>query len=295
MSALDHLHSLSRPGGATPNDDRAGGVAGSNRGHAWVIDGATGVDDRIYVPGADSDAAWLAARLDELFCDLPQSSEPVRVALRRVIGRVRDDYLLATGSTPVPDFAIPSAAALYCGWEQSGHRIHVRFSGLGDCSAIVREASGTLHTVGDLSRGGSDAGLLQRFSAFHGDTSESARAELREFLRGRRALMNREDGYWVFSIAPEAASHLDETTLCLRSPADMLLMTDGFARLIDHFGLYTPETLIIAARDHGLAPLYEELRALEEADPDCVTAPRVKSQDDASAVLVHLRARLDET
>ena len=43
MSALSHLHSLSAPGGSTPNDDRAGGVTGSNRGHAWVIDGATGL------------------------------------------------------------------------------------------------------------------------------------------------------------------------------------------------------------------------------------------------------------
>lgn len=291
MAALDHLHSLSKPGGSTPNDDRAGGLVGSNRGHAWVIDGATGVGDRVYVPGADSDAAWLAGRLDQLFCDLPQSSEPVRVSLRRVIGRVRDDYLLATGSVSVPDYAIPSAAALYCGWEQSGHRIHVRFSGLGDCSALVREVDGPLHIVGDLSRGGSDAQLLHRFSAFHGDESESARAELRDFLRSRRSLMNREDGYWVFSIAPEAASHVEETTLCLRSPADMLLMTDGFARLIDHFNAYTPDALISAAREHGLSALYEELRALENADAGCITAPRVKSQDDASAVLVHLQAR----
>lgn len=290
MSALSHLYSLSAPGGSTPNDDRAGGVTGSNRGHAWVIDGATGLGAQTYVPGAESDAAWLASRLDQLFKDLPQTSEPVRVALRRVIGRVRDDYLLATASRTVPDFAIPSAAALYCGWEQSGHRIHVRFSGLGDCSAIVQENCGSIQTVGDLRKGGSDASLLDRFRAFHGDASEEARDELNAFLRERRSKMNRTDGYWVFSISPEAAKHLDEVTLCLRKPADMLLMTDGFARLIDHFSAYTPATLMDAARTHGLEHLLQELRALEAADPGCTKAPRVKSEDDASAVLVHLAA-----
>lgn len=290
MPALALVQSLSRPGGQSPNDDRANGNAGAASGHAWVVDGATGVADRSYISSSDSDAAWLAARLDQLFADLPQTSEPLRVAMRRIIGRVRDDYLLETSLSSVPDYAIPSAAALYCGWEQSGHRVHIRFSGLGDCSAIVREASGLLHIVGDLSSGGSDADMLERFGAFHGDHSASAEAELREFLRSRRERMNKPDGYWVFSITPEAASHLTECTLCLRSPADMLMMTDGFARLIDHFEAYTPETLIDAALSRGLEPLYDELRALEAADPDCKTAPRVKLEDDASAVLVRLEA-----
>ncbi|MAN74399.1 MAG: hypothetical protein CME85_03480 [Henriciella sp.] len=290
MPALPHVQSLSRPGGRTPNDDRANGAAGTSSGHAWVIDGATGVGETNYISGAGSDAAWLAARLDELFAQLPQTTEPLRVAMRRIIGRVRDDYLVETARLSVPDYAIPSAAALYCGWEQSGHRLHLRFSGLGDCTAIVRESSGLLHIVGDLADGGSDAAALQDFEAFRGDTSESAREALRSYLRERRARMNRPDGYWIFSIMPEAASHLNEQTLCLRSPAIMIMMTDGFARLIDHFHAYTPETLLDAAMSGGLEPLYEELRALEAADPDCRAAPRVKSEDDASAVLVRLEA-----
>ncbi|QYI99590.1 protein phosphatase 2C domain-containing protein [Thalassovita mediterranea] len=289
MVAVDLIQSLSRAGGTSPNDDRANGAVGAARGHAWVIDGATGVSDQTYVSTDGSDAAWLAAQLDTHFAELPQTSEPIRVALRRIIGRVRDDYLLQASPSNVPDFAIPSAAALYCGWEQSGHRVHIRFSGLGDCSAIVREATGLLHIIGDLSSGG-DAHMLDRFAAFHGDESEAATSELRAFLQEQRSRMNKPDGYWVFSIAPEAASHITECTLCLRSPADLLMMTDGFARLIDHFHAYTPETLLDAALQRGLDPLYEELRALEAGDPDRTVAPRVKQEDDASAVLVRLEA-----
>ena len=289
MVALDRIHSLSRAGGTSPNDDRANGAVAASCGHAWVIDGATGVSDQTYVSGSNSDAAWLAAQLDTHFAGLPQNSEPIRVALRRIVGRVRDDYLLQTSQSHIPEYAIPSAAALYCGWEQSGHRVHIRFSGLGDCSAIVRESSGLLHIIGDLSRGG-DAHMLDRFAAFHGDESEAAKSELRTFLQEQRSRMNKPDGYWVFSIAPEAASHIQERTLCLRSPADLLLMTDGFARLIDHFEAYRPDTLIDAALKNGLGPLYEELRRLEAGDPGRTAAPRVKQEDDASAVLVRLEA-----
>ncbi|RIJ23442.1 hypothetical protein D1224_04035 [Henriciella barbarensis] len=293
MPPLDLIQSLSRSSGTSPNDDRANGDVGTSAGHAWVIDGATGVTDKAYVSregreGREgSDAAWLAEQLNTRFAELPQTSEPIRVALRRIIGRVRDDFLLQTSASIVPDFAIPSAAALYCGWEQSGHLVHIRFSGLGDCSAIVREESGAVHLIGELSSSG-DAELLDRFAAFHGDESETAQNELRAFLQEQRSRMNTPDGYWVFSIVPEAASHIAERTLCLRSPANLLMMTDGFARLIDHFHAYTPETLLDAALQQGLKPLYEELRSLEASDPDGTAAPRLKKEDDASAVLVRL-------
>ena len=62
----------------------------------------------------------------------------------------------------------------------------------------------------------------------------------------------------------------------------------GFARLIDHFDAYAPPGLVTAAGARGLEALYQELRAFEAADPDCTTAPRVKREDDASAVLIHI-------
>ncbi|WP_084398079.1 protein phosphatase 2C domain-containing protein [Henriciella aquimarina] len=282
------LSVLSNRGGSTPNDDRAGGTSGLDNGYAWVIDGATGVTSDVYVPGADSDAAWLAEQLDRYFSDLPRGATPVRVPIRRILGRVRDDYMLAVAGKDVPDFAIPSAAGLFCGWERCGRRLHLRFTGLGDCSAILRVGDGTIHVVGDLSHGGGDAERLSTFAAFSGATDPAAQEALWSHLREQRRLMNRPGGYWVFSITPEAASHMREYTFALPAPVDMLLMTDGFARLIDHFTAYTPGGLIAAAMQDGLDPLYRLLRQLEADDPDCRKAPRVKKEDDASAVLVHI-------
>lgn len=282
------LSVISNRGGATPNDDRAGGLCGPDCGHAWVIDGATGVTPHIHVPNADSDAAWLAERLDRYFADLPKGAAPIRVPVRRILGRIRDDYFLATAGKEVPDYAIPSAAALFCGWERCGRRINLRLTGLGDCSAILRGAGGEVHIVGDLTPGGGDAAQLASFAAFHGARDAQSRAALQAHLRERRRLMNRPGGYWVMSITPEAACHLAEQSFILTPPVEILLMSDGFARLIDHFDAYAPPGLVTAAGTRGLEALYQELRAFEAADPDCTTAPRVKREDDASAVLVHI-------
>ena len=282
------LNLLSQPGDGSPNDDRAGGLCGRDDGHAWVVDGATGVTDRIYIPSADSDAAWLAQQLDRHFASLPRGASPVRVPIRRILGRIRDDYLLATAGADAPDYAIPSAAGLFCGWERCGRRINLRMTGLGDCSALIRCAETGLHIIGDIQPGGGDAEMLSSFEAFHGARDPAAQKALWDFLKAQRSRMNRPGGYWVLSISPEAACHMREQTFSLIPPVDILLMTDGMARLIDHFDAYTPATLMDAACTLGLDALYRDLRAHEAEDADCQRAPRVKRADDASAVLVRI-------
>ncbi|MEE2879438.1 MAG: hypothetical protein VX593_10570 [Pseudomonadota bacterium] len=279
---------LSRTGGSTPNDDRANGACGPEAGHAWVIDGATGVVQNTFIPGAESDAAWIAARLSQYFEGLPISAAPVRVPMRRILGRIRDDYLLAISGRDVPDYALPSAAGLFCGWERCARKIILRMTGLGDCSALLRAADGTTHIIGDLTPGGGDADKLLQFDAFRGAKDEASQQALWSFIKEQRSKMNRPGGYWVFSIAPEAASYLREQTFVLKPPVDILMMTDGFARLVDHFDWYTPETLIAAAEARGLDALYDELRGLEAAEPDCRAVPRVKKEDDASAVFIRI-------
>lgn len=288
MITSAHFTVLSEPGGSTPNDDRAGGQFGHETGHAWVIDGATGVAPEAYIPGADSDAAWLAGQLDRYFTSLPMSAAPVRVPMRRIVGRIRDDYFLAVAGRDVPDFAIPSAAALYCGWERCAHKLILRLSGLGDCIALLRDGEGQIHIVGDVSPGSGDAEKLAGFDAFHGATDAASQAALGDFLKQQRRQMNRPGGYWVFSISPEAAGYLREHTFVLIPPVDIMLMTDGFSRLIDHFEAYTPESLLRAADHKGVEYLYRELRELEAGDIDRRKAPRVKVEDDASVVFFQI-------
>ena len=65
-------------------------------------------------------------------------------------------------------------------------------------------------------------------------------------------------------------------------------------RLVDVFHLYTAEELLGAAVNRGLASLAEEVRALEEADRDCLQFPRAKRCDDARGVLVELQHFLNQ-
>lgn len=102
--------------------------------------------------------------------------------------------------------------------------------------------------------------------------------------QGRR-LRNTEGGYWVLDVAGHGVTHVEEAMLPAGAIRDFLLVTDGFYRLVDTYGVYSDEQLLDAALAGGLGALCTELRAIEAADERCAAYPRVKARDDATAVL----------
>jgi hypothetical protein len=92
----------------------------------------------------------------------------------------------------------------------------------------------------------------------------------------------------VFGIDPHCAEHLRIRRISLDRPTHLLLATDGFSALVDVYGAYDPEALMIRALERGLAPLVAELRSIEAADADGARHPRWKRSDDATAVLLRL-------
>jgi len=68
----------------------------------------------------------------------------------------------------------------------------------------------------------------------------------------------------------------------------VLLASDGFLALVSDYERYAAVGLIAAAETKGLAALGEELRAIEEGDPEGRRFPLFKKSDDATALLLKL-------
>ena len=84
-----------------------------------------------------------------------------------------------------------------------------------------------------------------------------------------------------------AAEHAYCATDSIEPGDHILLMSDGFYRLIDTFNLYSPRNFMArATAPNGLSFLYNELRTVEDSDPDGRLYPRVKKSDDATALLL---------
>lgn len=286
---MEILDQLCEPSGPGPNEDAIGHTGTDSNGAAWVIDGATGVAERQFIPGAASDAAWFAARLGTAFADLFDPTDSVTEQMRRAILQVSERYQSLVQDQDIPPYGLPSAAGVWVRWDTEGR---LAYASLGDCRALIQPPDGRVVGLGPRRLDLGDALVNAAVRTVQGlgiRDPAAIRQRLTGRLRDSRARMNRPGGYWVFGIEPAAAEHCDLDQAQLVSGSRVLLISDGLFRLVDTYGAYSVDTLVSAAAADGLAPLYRVLREIEAADPDCRRHVRLKPGDDASAVLLHHR------
>ena len=287
---LTFLDAVNVPSGSGTGDDRYGFDEGA--GTVWVIDGATDVGTRRLFPGIgeaddapnfgwESDAAWYADRLSGQFLKPPQSHENAKTYLGSVIADM-DRLARREAVIPIdeqPRHNLPSAGGIWMRRQDD----RLEFAGLGDCVAIVRTGGHTQY-IGQLDLIRAEHALNRKQLA-----EPAGKAGGYANARKTRDRMNTDGAHWVFSLHPEAALHADVTQIKMRGETRVLLMSDGFFRLIEPYGLYDINTLMDRALEGDALPdLTVQLRAAEQNPEDDVRMGRLKTSDDACAVLVEI-------
>ncbi|MGK6318650.1 SpoIIE family protein phosphatase [Sphingomonas sp. DT-204] len=270
---LDLLQALSLAGDpATPNDDRAGIALR----HAWVIDGATDLGPPGLV-GPQGGAAWLASEAQAAFtvaADGPVEAIFAGVAERLVAAYARDRTREPEGRWELP---LASGLAvrlgdgvLECGW-------------LGDCSGLLRRGERVIRLGPVAEDRGKEIAHAARL-ARHGLGSVKQNAPILADLRAGRG----RPGIRVLGVLPEWMVQVDTVRIPCAPGDDLLLMTDGFAALVDGYAAYDAAGLMAAIAEKDLAALAAELRGIEQADIACARFPRFKVSDDATALWLRI-------
>lgn len=280
FEVIDQM-SVSSPATAV-NEDAAGASASA----AWAIDGATGVSDlRSLVPGL-TDAAWLAAQLDKGF---HAAFEKAAVEPDAALAAIEADIRAAFNSTNTgPErSSTEQPTAAFALSVLRGDALHL--IGLGDCRIIVENHAGDVEEFDPSETARAEALIIaerRRLLAAHPD--EDPWPRLKPFIRSLRQFANAANGYSIVHPTlgwhPRVKRQVDNAQAIRR----LLAISDGLYRLVDAFKVYSPDQLLRRAMKDGLAPLCAQLRDLENSDDRCVVYPRVKTHDDASAVLVAL-------
>jgi serine/threonine protein phosphatase PrpC len=128
--------------------------------------------------------------------------------------------------------------------------------------------------------------MLKKFQAAHPTAAPSEILEtLKPHIRKTRKLMNTAGGYWILSIHEAATAHIEVETVAVAPEAPLLLMSDGFTRLVDIFGATDDAGLYEAVLKEGPDAIAGRLRKLEAADAGCRRYARVKCSDDATCIV----------
>lgn len=300
---FERLDAVSAPGApGRENEDRLRFGAG----FGLVIDGATGLGDARLVAEGGSDAAWLAEAAASLLSDgLGAAPDAPRELVRSVNLALRDKLLEAMRARPsegprsieeTPGYALPTAAfeAVRLASSPEGDGALLEAFGLGDCTLMLLEEDGGFWRTRGVARERGDeqkaaARLLAETGGLAGGGFLRSPAVLEQLRRNREKHNSPGGWFWTLGVKPESAEHVIAERRPVRQPALALLATDGFADLVDLYGLYDGPALVRAAAEKGLASLLDELRRTErEIDPAGARFPRFKQSDDATALLLRI-------
>lgn len=281
---FDILGMLSLPGNpAKPNDD----AFCHSETLAAVFDGATGLGEQL-LP-VDSDAAWIARRGAEGLI----LHEAPHLAPREILSRAAFDaekqFHELRLRPPVETYEIPFASMMFV----SAQADRMEALWFGDCAVLVKQPDAAAHIIGDaLDKRAAEAARVAKLAAAKNlaPAAGVSRAEYLPALRAARNRMNTMEGSWAFSPDANCADHAQSLAFAAPSGTHMLLVSDGFLALASDYLRYDADTLLEAAVSKGLRALYNELRAIEDADPEGRKYPRFKKSDDATAVLLQVRA-----
>jgi serine/threonine protein phosphatase PrpC len=253
---------------------------------ACVFDGATVLGEHL-MPGR-SDAQWIAqfgAR--RLKAHVEAGAGGLRDGLRAAATDAEKSFGALRRRAPEEIYEIPFASLMALSLD--GNALEGLW--LGDCAALIRTPDGAIGILGEtLAKRGRERERAQRMAGPKGGAASSVREKFLPALRALRNKDNAKGSDWLFAPDPRCADHADAARAAALPGSLVLLATDGFLALISDYEKYSPDTLLSAAEARGLAALGQELRAAEAADPEGKAYPRFKKSDDATALLLSLRA-----
>ena len=275
------VDSLSLPGDpAKANED----AFGHDTGAAVVIDGATPLGDSL-MPGP-SDAAWIAQFGARRLMAHLRDGDGARKALRATLADAQKSFEALRRHEPEEMWQTPCASLMLAVSGDSG----VEFLWYGDCAALIKQSDAPVAIVGETFAKRADEARRAQALATEKNLSPAGGISRAEFIGSLRASRNRINSgdNWLLSPDVKAASHASRRVMKVKPGSEILLLTDGFLALASDYGVYSADSLMAAALSKGLAPLGEELRAIEAGDSGGDKFPRFKKSDDATALLLRL-------
>jgi hypothetical protein len=291
ISSFTPLSAATEPG-AKVNEDGYGYWPTEAPRAAWVLDGVTGINDRALLPGP-SDAAWFVAQVQEALPSLLPTAPDMPAAdlvgglVEELDRRQSAAWLDARGAdgreTPAASFALVRTI---------GTEIEVLR--LGDCLVLLEAADGTVTVMDHPVLAAIEAETREALLALRArritDPNEAFAAMLPQ-LRAQRRRRNLVDGYGVLAAERTCLPMIQIDRIPAHTLRRVLLASDGYYRLVDHYGAVTDADLMRRTEELGADAMLKQLRAIEAADPLATRYPRLKIADDATALLIGVNHR----
>lgn len=251
---------------------------------AWVLDGATGISPDRLLPG-ESDANWFCGTLREHLREAAGVAGSNRIVLERALSKTSTSFGRCKRRGEKDRAELPAASCAMAAIRDG----HIEISVIGDCTVFLDDGRGGIEKISDQRvRPYDDAvvdGIVQLMKGGNAPYAE-ALERARPTIWRNREIRNRDTTYWVLEPNVDSLNGVMTSTHDLFRTRRLVMMTDGFYRLVDTYDAYTDDGLLEAVMERGCHALCSELRQIEADDAECRRHVRIKVCDDASCVVL---------
>lgn len=243
----------------------------------WVIDGASSVADKNYIDQQSGDVRWYVSTLNQYLKEHAKPSSTQKDTIFNSLAFLKREF--DRKASNMPKYAWPLAALSWI--RISNNRITCL--ALGDCISLARCGQDTVNL--DPYNNPQETVIKEEISALKEKGIVDIKHHLLPLLRSRREEQHSAKSPDIMGFNPEAASNARTSNHDIQGQTKLMLMSDGFFRVVDPYALYKAPDLISASFDKGLEALYKELRNHEAKTKERHT---VKKADDATAIIAHI-------
>jgi hypothetical protein len=276
---------VSSGAGSHGNEDYVAVLEQGGLADILVLDGASSVAQQNYIDHEVGDVAWFVRRFGAEFGAALATHGPQEQLVRRAIDATRAAFEDRTAGHAAPVYAWPIAAMTWVRILPGRGGPELILYCLGDCKTLLLGPDGNVQDL-DPYVNPQEAVLAAAIDALarEGVSDPRARRErLLPMLRRRREEQNTAPSPESLCLAPAGPFAARRHSLRPAPGSVLLVMTDGFYRLVEPYGLHTDPSLAQACVRDGLDAMLAGLRAHEQA-AGAGTGMAVKQADDASAV-----------
>ena len=296
-----HIELVTSGATARHNEDWVGHFRAPGASELVIIDGGTSVAERDYIDPAKGDVVWfverfagaLRAGIEGATHEDAASVHDQQTAVHRAVDAAYREFGERSAGQEVPLYAWPIAAMSWIRVRKLDHGHRLELYCLGDCKVLLRTPDGEVRDL-DPFVNPQEAVLraeIDRLRAEGVHDPAARQTRLLPMLRARREFQNTVAGTNSLCLRPNGPFGAREAAFDAPPGSMVLAMTDGFYRLVDTYGLHTPESLFALCAGGGLQAALDQLRA-HEAAMQAAASVSVKRADDASAILWRAEAGL---
>ena len=280
------LECLSSGAKAGHNEDWVGSFQGRDCTDLVIVDGGTSVAERDYIDAEHGDVVWFVAAFATALGAAIDAGLNQHAAVHAAVDAVYAEFLECSAGNAVPQYAWPIAALSWVRVTGAMGARRLSLYCLGDCKVLMRASSGATQDLDPFVN--PQEAILQaeiaKLLAEGVQDGAARRQRLLPMLRARREFQNTSAQPSTLCLRPNGAFQARVFDVAVPPGAAVLGMTDGFYRLVDTYGLHTPDSLTALCLERGLQAAHDQLRRYElEATRTATTA--LKRADDASAIL----------